>query len=71
LRGGYSGESKKKNGQKFFTAGAGARFMDKYAVDFAYLFPVNQGSPLAQTLRITLSLSLNKAEKLDVNDTEN
>jgi hypothetical protein len=71
LRGGYSTESKKKAGHKFFTAGAGARFMDKYAVDFAYLFPVTQGSPLAQTLRITLSLSLNKAEKLDVSDTEN
>ena len=57
LRAGYYGENKNKGNHKFFTAGAGARFMDKYAVDFAYLFPVTQGSPLAQTLRITLSLS--------------
>ncbi|CAG5071481.1 hypothetical protein DYBT9623_03482 [Dyadobacter sp. CECT 9623] len=71
LRAGYHGENKYKNGNKFFTAGAGLRFMDRYAVDFAYLFPVTQGSPLANTLRITLSLALNKAERLDVNDTEN
>lgn len=71
LRGGYYTENKNKAGRKFFTAGAGLRFMDKYAVDFAYMFPTTQGSPLAQTLRITLSLALNKAEKLDVGETEN
>jgi hypothetical protein len=71
VRAGYYGENKNKGDRKFFTAGAGARFMDKYAVDFAYLFPVTQGSPLAQTLRITLSVGLNKAEKLDVSDVEN
>ncbi|MHA4736771.1 type IX secretion system outer membrane channel protein PorV [Dyadobacter sp. MSC1_007] len=71
LRGGYFTENKNKAGRKFFTAGAGLRFMDKYAVDFAYMFPTTQGSPLAQTLRITLSLGLNKAEKLDVGETEN
>lgn len=71
LRAGYNTEHKNKGDLKYFTAGAGAHFMDKYSVDFAYLFPVTQGSPLAQTLRITLSLGLNKSEKLDVNDTEN
>lgn len=71
LRAGYFGENKNKGDRKFFTAGAGIRFADRYAVDFAYLFPVVQNSPLAQTLRITLSLGLNKAEKLDVSDTEN
>jgi hypothetical protein len=35
------------------------------------MFPTTQGSPLAQTLRITVSLGLNKAEKLDVGDNEN
>jgi len=71
LRAGYYGENKNKGNRKFFTAGAGIRFAERYSVDFAYLFPVTQGSPLAQTLRITLSLNLNKAEKLDVSDTEN
>ena len=68
LRGGYFGENKNKGNRKFFTAGAGARFMKNYGVDFAYLFPVTQGSPLAQTLRISLSMYLNNKEKLDVGD---
>jgi hypothetical protein len=71
LRAGYFGENKNKGDRRFFTAGVGARFLERYSVDFAYLFPTSQGSPLAQTLRITLGLSLNKAEKLDVSDTEN
>lgn len=66
LRGGYFGENKNKGNRKFFTAGAGAKFMGNYAVDFAYLFPVTQGSPIAQTLRITLSMYLDKKEKLDI-----
>lgn len=68
IRGGYFGENKNKSGRKFFTAGAGIRFADRYAVDFAYMFPVAHNSPLAQTLRISLGLYLNKAEKLDVSD---
>ncbi len=68
IRGGYFGENKNKSGRKFFTAGAGIRFADRYAVDFAYMFPVAHNSPLAQTLRISLGVYLNKAEKLDVAD---
>lgn len=71
LRAGYFGESKNKGDRRFFTAGAGLRFADKWGADFAYMFPTTQGSPLAQTLRITVSLGLNKAEKLDVGDNEN
>ncbi|WP_221389988.1 type IX secretion system outer membrane channel protein PorV [Dyadobacter sp. NIV53] len=71
IRAGYNAENKHKGDRKFFTAGAGIHFADRYSVDFAYLFPVTQGSPLAQTLRVTLSLALNKAEKLDVSDVEN
>lgn len=71
LRAGYFGENKNKGDRRFFTAGAGLRFADKWGADFAYMFPTTQGSPLAQTLRITLSLQLNKAEKLDVGDSEN
>ncbi|SEI81674.1 hypothetical protein SAMN05216327_10475 [Dyadobacter sp. SG02] len=71
LRAGYFGENKNKGDRRFFTAGAGLRFADKWGADFAYMFPTTQGSPLAQTLRITVSLGLNKAEKLDVSDNEN
>ncbi|MEO6685734.1 MAG: type IX secretion system outer membrane channel protein PorV [Dyadobacter sp.] len=71
LRAGYFTENKNKGDRKFFTAGVGAKFLERYSVDFAYMFPVVQNSPLAQTLRITLGLSLNKAEKLDVSDSNN
>lgn len=58
LRGGYFGQNKNKGNRKYFTAGAGVRFLKNYGVDFAYLFPVIEGSPLAQTLRVSLSLYL-------------
>ncbi len=68
LRAGYFGENKNKGGRKFFTAGVGAKFLKNYGVDFAYMFPVAQNSPLAQTLRISLSMALNNKEKLDIGD---
>jgi hypothetical protein len=60
---GYYNQSKMKGNQKYFTAGLGAKFQEKYSVDFAYLIPVTQGSPLAQTLRISLSFNMNKKPK--------
>ena len=61
---GYFHESKMKGDRKYFTVGFGARLQDRYSLDFAYLMPFRQGSPLAQTLRVTLGLSLNKGAKL-------
>ncbi|GGB94750.1 hypothetical protein GCM10011325_22670 [Dyadobacter sediminis] len=58
LRGGYFGENKNKGNLKYFTAGAGLRILKKYSADFAYLFPVEQGSPLTQTFRLTASVHL-------------
>lgn len=58
LRGGYFGQNKNKGNRKYFTAGAGVRILKNYGVDFSYLFPVTEGSPLAQTLRGTLSVYL-------------
>ncbi len=57
---GYFSESRMKGDRKYFTIGFGARFQQKYGVDFAYLMPQRQGSPLAQPLRISLSMNLNK-----------
>ncbi|NIJ54770.1 type IX secretion system outer membrane channel protein PorV [Dyadobacter arcticus] len=54
LRGGYYGEDKRKGDRKFVTAGAGVRILKNYTADFAYLFPVTQGSPLARTLRVSV-----------------
>lgn len=58
LRGGYFGENKNKGNLKYFTTGAGLRILKNYSADFAYLFPVEQGSPLAQTFRLTASVHL-------------
>jgi hypothetical protein len=60
VRGGYYNENENTGGRKFFTAGAGVRFLKNYHVDFAYLFPLRENNPLARTLRISLSMYLGK-----------
>jgi len=64
LRGGYFGESKYKGGRKYFTTGAGVRFLKSYDVDFSYLFPLVHGSPLPQTFRISLSVYLDTKKRI-------
>ncbi len=59
---GYFNESKRKGDRKYFTAGVGLNFHKNFGADFAYLMPVSQGNLLAQTLRLTLSMRLNKAD---------
>ncbi len=65
---GYFSESRMKGDRKFFTIGFGARFQQKYGVDFAYLMPQRQGSPLAQTLRISLSANLKKKDRQAIDE---
>lgn len=57
---GYYHEPRVKGDRKFFTAGLGIRLQQQYGVDFAYMIPVTQGSPLAQTFRISLIIDVNK-----------
>ncbi|MGA0557066.1 type IX secretion system outer membrane channel protein PorV [Larkinella sp. VNQ87] len=57
---GYYHEPRVKGDRKFFTTGLGIRLQQKYGIDFAYLIPVTQGSPLAQTFRISLIIDLDK-----------
>ena len=55
LRGGYFHESTIKGNRKFFSAGIGLKY-NVFGLDFAYLIPSNgNSSPLANTLRFTLS----------------
>jgi len=55
LRGGYFHESTMKGNRKFFSAGIGLKY-NVFGLDFAYLIPSNGNqSPLANTLRFTLS----------------
>ncbi len=72
MRFGYFSESRMKGDRKYFTFGFGARFQEKYNVDFAYLMPQRQGSPLAQTLRITLMANLKAKDRSAIlEDVEN
>jgi len=57
LRAGYFYESQNKGNRKFMTAGAGLK-LNVFALDFAYLLPVAQNHPLANTLRFTLSFDV-------------
>ena len=61
---GYFNESNAKGGRKYITTGIGLRLQDRFGVDFSYLLPVKQGSPLSETFRISLLLSLNKGNRI-------
>jgi long-subunit fatty acid transport protein len=54
LRAGYFLESDLKGGRKFLSMGVGFKY-DSYKFDFSYLAASQQSSPLANTLRFTLS----------------
>ncbi len=54
VRGGYFAESNTKGGRKYATMGLGFRLKNSYGIDMAYLVPTTQGSPLANTWRVTL-----------------
>jgi hypothetical protein len=66
-RAGYYFENADKGGRKYFTAGFGVRLEKKYGLDFAYLIPATGGSPLAQTLRLSLHANFNTAPKVIAN----
>ena len=63
LRAGYFHESEMKGNRKYFTFGLGFKMDKKYGLDFAYLVPSGQGSPLANTLRLTLIAGINQPVK--------
>jgi hypothetical protein len=63
LRTGYFHESEMKGNRKYFTFGLGFKMDSKYGLDFAYLVPSGQGSPLANTLRLTLIAGINQPVK--------
>ena len=62
---GYFNESNAKGGRKYVTTGIGLKLQQRFGVDFSYLLPVKQGSPLSETFRISLILSLNKGSRID------
>lgn len=57
VRGGYFHENENKGNRKFFSVGAGFK-MNVFALDVSYLVPVDATSPLANTLRFSLSFGV-------------
>lgn len=53
IRAGYFHEHATKGNRKFFTLGIGLK-LNVFSLDFAYLAPVYQNNPLANTLRFSL-----------------
>lgn len=53
LRGGYFYEDPNKGGRQYFTMGAGLKYT-VFSLDFSYLIPTGQRSPLDNTLRFSL-----------------
>ncbi|HSZ25125.1 MAG TPA: type IX secretion system outer membrane channel protein PorV [Cytophagaceae bacterium] len=53
IRGGFFDENKYTGNRKYFTLGCGIRYQS-FGIDFAYLLPMAQNNPLAETLRFTL-----------------
>jgi hypothetical protein len=58
MRGGYFHEADIKGGRKFATVGAGLKF-SALSINFAYLIPMRQNIPLADSLRFSLLFNFN------------
>jgi hypothetical protein len=56
-RTGYFNENQYKGNRKFFSTGLGVK-MNVFSIDIAYLIPVNQNNPLANTVRFSLLFDL-------------
>jgi hypothetical protein len=54
LRGGYFHEHENKGNRKYFTLGLGLKY-NVFGIDFSYIIPVMQRSPLENVFRVSLS----------------
>ncbi len=61
VRAGYFYEHPTKGNRQYITMGAGLKYQ-VLNIDLSYLIPTTQNNPLANTLRITLRLTVNKAK---------
>ncbi len=62
IRTGFFNESEQRGNRKFLTAGLGVK-MKLCAIDFSYLIAVKQNSPLANTIRFTLTMDSESFKK--------
>ena len=61
VRAGYFNEHVTKGNRKYYTMGIGLQ-LNIFSLDFAYLVPVYQNNPLANTIRFTLGFELGKSQ---------
>lgn len=66
LRVGYFNEAVTKGNRKYLTFGAGV-YYSSFGLDVSYLASVTQNNPLANTIRFSLKLNLDKANKTTTN----
>ncbi|MGL4364499.1 MAG: type IX secretion system outer membrane channel protein PorV [Bacteroidales bacterium] len=59
IRSGYFHDSDTKGNRSYLTFGAGVKY-SFLGLDLSYIFPFTKQDPLANTIRITLSVNLNK-----------
>ena len=62
IRAGYFSEHATKGNRKYYTMGIGLQ-LNVFAIDFAYLVPIHQNNPLANTMRFTLGFEFDKLKK--------
>ncbi len=62
IRTGFFYEDESKGNRQFFTLGATIRY-NVFGLDFAYLIPLQQQHPLANTLRFTLTFDFDSSKK--------
>jgi hypothetical protein len=67
-RAGFFGESNLKGGRQYATAGLGLRLKQNFGIDFSYIVPIRQGSPLANTFRLSLLINLANANRIFSDD---
>jgi hypothetical protein len=62
IRAGYFYEYPDKGNRKYFTVGIGLK-LNVFTGDFSYLIPIASNSPLARTVRFSLSFDLDRSAK--------
>ncbi len=63
VRGGYFYENQYKGNREYFSLGAGFK-MNVFSLDVSYLVPMDSASPLANTLRFSLSFGVDGIQKM-------
>ena len=67
IRGGYFYENRNKGNRQYFNIGVGLKY-NKFGVDISYLAAVGKQSPLANTLRFTLRMTLGENNNSSTGD---